>query len=62
MILEPYFYEQVEVTGDNAFAYIRIFAHKIAFPGSGGVEEVDTFEYEVELIKQNYPPGDWELK
>jgi len=28
---------------------------KIAFPGSC-IEEVDTFEYEVELIKETSPP------
>ena len=61
MIYGPSFYEQTEVTGDNAIAYIWIFAHKIPFPGSY-IELVDTFEYEVELIKQNYPSGDWMLK
>jgi hypothetical protein len=34
MIYEPSFYEQTEVTENNAIAYIWIFAHKIAFPGS----------------------------
>ena len=61
MIYEPYFYKPTEVIGDNAVSYIWIFAHKIPFPGSSG-EEVDTFEYEVELIKQNYPPGEFMLK
>jgi hypothetical protein len=61
MICEPSFYKQTEAIGNNAIAYIWIFAHKIPFPGSSG-EEVDTFEYEVGLLKQNYPPGDWELK
>jgi hypothetical protein len=61
MIYEPYFYKPTEVIGDTAIVYIWIFAHKIPFPGSCG-EEVDTFEYEVELIKQNYPPGDFMLK
>jgi len=62
LIYLPSFYEQAEVIGDNAVVYARIFVDKIAFPGSC-VEEVDTFEYEVELIKETSPPcGDWNLK
>lgn len=61
LIYLPFFYEQAEVIGDNAVVYARIFVDKIAFPSSC-VIDVDTFEYEVELIKQNYPPGDWMLK
>ncbi|GAI23285.1 unnamed protein product, partial [marine sediment metagenome] len=33
----------------------------IAFPGSN-IYEGDTFEYEIELIKETHPPGDWKLK
>ena len=61
MIYGPSFYEQTKVIGNNAIAYIWIFAHKISFPGSC-IEEVDTFEYEVELIKETSPPGDWKLR
>lgn len=61
LISEPYFYKPTEVIGDNAVAYIWIFVDKILFPGSY-IIYVDTFEYEVELIKQNYPPGEFMLK
>lgn len=70
MIYGPSFYKQTEVIGediydpdirDNAIAYVKIITHKIPFPGSYEID-VDVFEYETELIKQNYPPGDWELK
>ncbi len=57
----PYFHKQAEAIGNNATVYATIFADKIAFPGSC-IINVDTFKYEIELIKQNYPPGDWELK
>jgi hypothetical protein len=61
LVSEPYFYKQAEVIGNNAIVYIWIFAHKIAFPDSTTID-VDTFEYEVELIKETSPPGSWELK
>ncbi|MBA7581194.1 hypothetical protein ES695_16765 [Candidatus Atribacteria bacterium 1244-E10-H5-B2] len=57
----PIFYKQAEAVGNNAVVYAKIFVDKTAFPGSC-VIDVDTFEYEIELIKQNYPPGDWMLK
>jgi len=55
------FYKQTEVIGDNAIVYATVSADKIPFPDSCATY-VDTFEYEIELIKQNYPPGDWKLK
>jgi len=55
------FYKQTEVIEDNAIVYVTVSADKIPFLGSCATY-VDTFEYEIELIKQNYPPGDWELK
>jgi len=59
MIYRTSFYEQTEVTGNNAIAYIW-FSHKIAFPGSCVIEG-DAFEYEIELIE--IPPrGVWMLK
>jgi hypothetical protein len=61
VIYQPSFYEQPEAIENNAVVYVRIAVSIIPFPDSciiGG----DTFEYETELIKQNYPPGDWELK
>ena len=70
MIYEPVFYKPVEIIGedtsepdmrDEAIAYARITTDKTAFPGSC-IHEGDTFEYKIELHKQNYPPGDWELK
>jgi len=61
IILEPSFYEQTEIIGDIAVVYVRIYANKIAFPGSY-VIEVDTFKYGIELIKETSPPGDWKLK
>ena len=62
LISEPYFYKPTEVIGDTAIAYIWVFVDKITFSNSYPVYETDTFEYEVELIKQNYPPGDFMLK
>ena len=65
------FYKPTEVIGediydpdirDNAIVYVEIITHKIPFPGSVVEIDVDVFEYETELLKQNYPPGDWELK
>ena len=55
------FYKQTEVIGDNAIVDVTVSADKIPFLGSCAIY-VDTFEYEIELIKQNYPPGDWKLK
>lgn len=70
MIYLDKFYKQTEIIGediydpdirDNAIVYVEIITHKIPFPGSYEID-VDVFEYETELIKQNYPPGDWMLK
>ena len=62
MIYLDKFYKQTEVIEDNAIAYVKIITHKIPFPGSVVEIDVNVFEYETELIKQNYPPGDWKLK
>ena len=57
------FYKPTEVTGDTAVVYVRIIADKIVFPCKKMIGlEFDVFEYETELIKQNYPYGNWELK
>jgi len=61
MIYGPSFYEQTEVVENNAVVYARIIVDKIVFPSKYGID-FDVFEYETELIKQNHPPGDWELK
>jgi len=70
LIFGPVFYKPTEVIGediydpdirDEAIVYARIATDITAFPGSS-YHEGDTFEYEIELHKQNYPPGDWELK
>ena len=61
VIYGPVFYEETEVIGDNATVYARIITDITPFPGSN-LHEGDVFEYEIELLKQNYPPGDWELK
>ena len=61
LISEAYFYEQTEVIGDTALVYATIYADKIAFPGSF-IWEGDTFEYEIELVRQHCPPGNWKLK
>jgi len=67
------FFKPTEIIGDDidviydpdtryeAIAYVKIITHKRLFIDSY-VTDVDVFEYETELIKQNYPPGDWELK
>lgn len=55
------FSKKIEVIGDNAIVFATVSADKIPFPDSCATY-VDTFEYEIELIKQSYPPGDWELK
>ncbi len=70
LIYYPNFYKTTEVIGediyepdirDEAIAYVEIFTDITAFPGNY-LHEGDTFIYEIELHKQNYPPGDWELK
>jgi len=70
MIYLGKFYKPTEVIGeyiydsdmrDEAIVYVQIITHKIPFPGSNS-HECDVFEYETELHKQNYPPGDWKLK
>ena len=62
-IYGPFFYEQTEVIGDTAIAYTKIIVHKVTFPDSYKIHiDAFDFKYEIELIKQNYPPGDWELK
>jgi len=45
-----------------AYAYVKIITHKIPFPGSVTEIDTDVFKYEIELFKQNYIPGDWELE
>jgi len=55
------FYKQTEVIGDNAIVYVTVSADKIPFPGSCATY-VDTFEYEIDLIKEISPPTDWKLK
>jgi hypothetical protein len=63
MIYFDKFYKPTELIGDNAVVYARIITDKIVFPTKkmNGID-IDIFEYETELIKQNYPYGDWELK
>jgi len=61
IISESQFYKPTEVIGNIAIVYATIYANKIAFPGSSSWE-VDTFEYEIELIEETSPPGDWKLK
>lgn len=60
IILTPHFYKQTEVIGDNAIAYVQIFTDIIPFPGSCVIYG-DSFEYEIELIREHTPPGDWKL-
>jgi len=55
------FYKQTEVIGDNAIVYTTVSADKIPFPDSCAIY-VDTFEYDIELIKETSPPTDWKLK
>jgi hypothetical protein len=55
------FYKLTEVIEDNAIVYATVSADKIPFLGSCATY-VDTFEYEIELIRQHTPPGDWKLK
>ena len=61
VIYGPVFYEETEVIGDNATVYARIITDITPFPGSN-LHEGDLFEYEIELIRQHTPPGDWKLK
>ena len=61
VIHTPYFYKETEVIGDNAIVYAQIFTDIIPFPDSC-VTYGDSFEYEIELIRQHSPPGDWKLK
>jgi len=61
VIYQPSFYEQSEAIGNNAIVYTRITTDITAFPGSC-IHEGDTFKYEIELIKETSPPGDWKLK
>jgi len=57
------FYKPTEIIGDNAVVYAKIITDKIVFPCKKMIGiDFDIFEYETELIKQNYPYGDWELK
>jgi len=68
MIYFDKFYKPTEVTGDTAVVYVRIIADKIVLPCNSDLHkkmdgiDIDVFEYETGLIKQNYPFGNWELK
>jgi hypothetical protein len=57
------FYKPTEVIGENAVVYVRIIADKIVVPckkkDGDGIDIIDVFEYETELIKPNGPYGDW---
>ena len=63
MIYFDKFYKPTKVIGDNAVVYARIITDNIILPCKkmNGID-IDVFEYETELIKQNYPYGNWELK
>ena len=63
MIYFDKFYKPTEVIGDNAVVYARIITDNIILPCKkmNGID-IDVFEYETELIKENYPYGNWELK
>ena len=63
MIYFDKFYKPTEVIGDNAVVYARIITDNIVLPCKkmNGID-IDVFEYETELIKENYPYGNWELK
>jgi len=57
------FYKPTEIIGDNAVVYAKIITDKTVFPCKKMIGlDFDIFEYETELIKQNYPYGNWELK
>jgi len=61
IVYTPNFYKQTEVIGNIAIVYAQIFTDIIPFPSSCVIYG-DFFEYEIELIKETSPPGDWELK
>lgn len=61
LIHPPHFYKQAEAIGNNAIVYATIYVDKIPFPESCATY-VDIFKYEIELIKETSPPGDWNLK
>ena len=63
MIYFDKFYKPTEIIKDNAVVYARIITDNIVFPCKkmDGLD-IDIFEYEIELNKQNYPYGNWELK
>lgn len=60
VIYGPSFYEQSEAIGNNAVVYATIATDITAFPGSC-IYEGGLFEYEIVLIKETSPPGDWKL-
>jgi len=62
LILNPHFQGETEVIGNNATVYMYVSIAKITFFNNHFIYEGETFEYEIELIKQDHPPGDWELK
>lgn len=63
MIYFDKFYKPTEIIEDNAVVYARIITDNIVLPCKkmDGLD-IYIFEYETELIKQNYPYGNWELK
>jgi len=63
MIYFDKFYKPTEIIEDNAVVYARIITDNIVLPCKkmDGLD-INIFEYETELIKQNYPYGNWELK
>ena len=61
VIYGPSFYEQSEAIGNNAVVHATIATDITAFPDSC-IHEGGLFEYEIELIKETSPPGDWKLK
>jgi len=71
MVYFDKFYKPTEIIENNAVVYARIIIDKIVLPcyskhnllrkKMSGMD-IDVFEYETELIKQNYPYGDWKLK
>ena len=60
------FYKPTKVIGDTAVVYVRIIADKIVVPckkmDGDGIDIIDVFEYETELIDRSYPYGYWALK
>ncbi|HZK12523.1 MAG TPA: hypothetical protein VFD10_09305 [Atribacterota bacterium] len=60
------FYKPTEITGDTVVVYVKIITDKIVVLckkiDGNGIDIIDIFEYDTELIKQNYPYGNWELK